>query len=204
MNSPILEQLREQTRSAHLALEAQPLLKGLLSSQLAATEYGQLLQSMLAFYQPLESKLVPATAALLGRHPNPDYQYLPRAPLLIDDCRVLGIDAPELIDIPAKFQLEGSAAYMLGVLYVIEGSTQGGRYIANHLAHTLGVGERSGASFFNIHQESNSWTAFRLWLTRDLTSHFQNDIKSIIEGAEMTFTALRVHLDQWQLPSHGK
>ncbi|MCA1798821.1 MAG: biliverdin-producing heme oxygenase, partial [Xanthomonadaceae bacterium] len=151
MDSPILEQLREQTRSAHLALEAQPLLKGLLSSRLTNTEYGELLQSMLAFYQPLEWKLIPATATLLGRHPNPDYRYLPRAPLLADDCRVLGIGSPGLSDIPEKSQLEGSAAYMLGVLYVIEGSTQGGRYIANHLANTLGVCGRSGASFFNIH-----------------------------------------------------
>ncbi len=203
MESPILKQLREQTRPAHEALEAQPLLKGLLSSQLTEAGYGQLLQSMLAFYQSLESELVPATAALLRLHPDPDYRYMPRVPFLANDCRSLGCASHGLIYPPIGLQLNGSGAYLLGVLYVVEGSTQGGRFIARHLAHTLGFSESSGASFFNIHQWDNSWAAFRCWLSRDLESNYQGDTQSIIEGADMTFSALHTHLDQWQLLTHG-
>lgn len=199
MGPLILEQLREQTRPAHLALEAQPSLKRLLSSRLTETEYGQLLQSMLAFYQSLESELVPAAAALLGRHPDPDYRYQPRAPLLANDCRDLGCATSGFIHPAVELRLADNEAYLLGVLYVIEGSTQGGRFIARHLAHTLGVSENSGASFFNIHQWDNSWMAFRRWFDRDLACNYQDDIKSIVEGADMTFSALHTHLDQWQL-----
>ncbi|GHC38778.1 biliverdin-producing heme oxygenase [Aidingimonas halophila] len=194
----MLVQLREQTRPAHLALESQPLLQRLLSSRLTETDYGQLLQSMLAFYQSLEPVLVTATTALLAQHPDPNYRYLPREPLLASDCRALGCVSSGFIHSPIELRLNGSGAYFLGILYVIEGSTQGGRFIAKHLADTLGVGENSGASFFNIHQSNNSWKAFRCWLHRGLERHYQDDIKSVIEGANMTFSALHAHLDQWQ------
>lgn len=204
MGPSILEQLRKQTRPVHLALENQPLLKRLQSSQLTDTEYGQLLQSMLAFYQALESELVPATESLLKRHPDPDYRYLPRAPLLANDCRALGCVSSSYIQPPIELQLDGSGAHLLGVLYVVEGSTQGGRIISRHLANTLGVSEHSGASFFNIHQWDNSWPAFRRWFSRDLDGTYQNDIQRLVEGADMTFSALRTHLDQWQLLTHDK
>lgn len=198
MGPTLLEQLREQTRPAHLALEAQPLLQTLMSSQLTLPQYGQLLQAMQAFYQSLESKLIPATEALLRRYPDPDYRYLPRAPLLADDCRALGSASIGLIDPPVEFWLNSGDAYLLGVLYVIEGSTQGGRFIARHLTDTLGVGETSGASFFNIYRQGNSWMSFRRWSGNDLAYTCQNDIQSSIEGANMTFSALRTHLNQWQ------
>ncbi len=41
MKSEILEQLREQTRPAHLELENQALLKRLLSPEQTRAEYGQ-------------------------------------------------------------------------------------------------------------------------------------------------------------------
>ncbi|MGM0481905.1 MAG: biliverdin-producing heme oxygenase [Pseudomonadota bacterium] len=202
MGQSILEQLREQTRPAHAALEAQALLQRLLSSQLTEREYGQLLQSMLAFYQSLESELIPATAALLARHPDPDYRYLPRAPLLANDCRALGFDSRDVNHSPVSPRLDGSGVYLLGVLYVIEGSSQGGRLIARHLDHTLGIKQNSGASFFNIHRWDNSWTAFRQWLSRDLAYHYQDDIKKMIKGANTTFSTLHSHLDQWQVLTH--
>lgn len=204
MDLPILEQLREQTRPAHVALEAHSLLQGLLSSQLTEAEYGQLLQSMWAFYQSLESELVPAAAAFLARHPDPDYRYLPRAPLLARDCRALGCDLPGVIPLPVALRPDDSGAYLLGVLYVIEGSTQGGRFISRHLAHTLGVSENSGASFFNIHRRDNCWMAFRHWLGTALTGHRQDDINRMIDGANMTFSSLHAHLDRWQILAHGK
>lgn len=196
MNSSLLQQLREQTRPAHLALENQPLLKSLLSTRLTETEYGRILRSMLAFYQSLELKLVPATAGLLRRHPDPDYRYSPRAPLLSEDCRALGCASPELIHPPIELHLDGREAGLLGVLYVIEGSTQGGRFIARHLADTLGLDEHSGARFFNLHRWSDSWMAFRHWVDRELAYNDQDEINSVIEGANMTFSALHTHFDQ--------
>lgn len=204
MDPPILDQLREQTRPAHVALEAQSLLKTLLSSRLTEREYGQLLQSMSAFYQSLESELVPATTDLLARHPDPDYRYRPRAPLLANDIRALGCDSPDVVHPPAALRLDSGDAYLLGVLYVIEGSTQGGRFIARHLTHTLGLSEHSGASFFNIHRWDNSWMAFRHWLGRDLACHYQDDVKRMIEGANTTFSTLHTHLNQWQILTDGQ
>ncbi|QIB65452.1 biliverdin-producing heme oxygenase [Kineobactrum salinum] len=204
MHPPVLQQLREQTRPAHLALEAQPALKRLLSSRLTNREYGHLLQSMLAFYHSLESELIPATAALLERYPAADYRYLARAPLLASDCRALGHDSSGFTHSPIAFCLDGSAACLLGVLYVIEGSTQGGRLIARHLSDTLGVGRNSGASFFNIGRRDNSWAAFRRWLAQDLVYSYQNDVKHVVAGANMTFSALHAHLDQWRRFSHER
>lgn len=204
MGPSVLEQLREQTRPAHLALEAQPLLKRLLSNSLTVTEYSRILQSMLAFYRSLESELVPAAAALLRRHPDPDYRYLPRAPLLVNDCRALDCATSGFIEPPAELRLEGSGACLSGVLYVIEGSTQGGKFIARHLSRTLGISENSGASFFHSDRREDSWTVFRRWFGRELEHSYRDDIGGVIEGANMTFSALHTHLDRWQVLTHGR
>lgn len=200
----MLEQLREQTRPAHLALEAQPLLQRLLSSRLTETEYGQLLQAMLAFYQAIEPELTPATETLLRRHGDTDYRYFPRVPLLVNDCRALGCATAGFIEAPVELRLDGSGACLSGVLYVIEGSTQGGKFIAQHLSRTLGINENSGASFFHNDRRGNSWAAFRRWFGRDLAYNYQDDIEGVIQGADMTFSALHTHLDQWQILSHGR
>ena len=196
MTQSLLQQLREQTRPAHTALEAQPMLTRLLSAGLTEEEYCQLLQSMWAFYQSLEPGLVPATAALLRQHPNPEYRYLPRAPLLANDCRVMGCACPDLTYPSIEPRLDGGEAQLLGVLYVIEGSTQGGRFISRHLANTLGITGDTGASFFNIYQWDSSWGAFRRWLSTDMAIRYQDDYRNIIEGADRTFSALHAHLDR--------
>lgn len=199
MTSSVLEQLREQTRPAHQALEAQPLLKKLLSNRLTKVEYCMILQSMLAFYQTLEAELIPAAQALIEQHPDADYRYLPRASLLTNDYQTMGCHSSGFTSPPIKIRLSGNVTYLLGVLYVIEGSVLGGRIISKHLAQTLGVSESSGASFFNIYRWDDSWSAFCRWLTRDLEPYYQHDIHSIIEGADMTFFTFRAYLDQWQL-----
>lgn len=205
MDQSLLQQLREQTRVLHQDLEAQPLLQALLSPRLTGAEYIQILQAMLAFYRSLESELVPATAALLRRHPDTDYRYLPRVPLLVDDCRTLGGATKSGFINPAlPLRLDGRTAFLPGVLYVIEGSTQGGKFIARHLSHTLGIGKNSGASFFDNYRREHSWTAFRRWFDRDLAYTHQDDIESVIEGANVTFSAIHAHFDQWQVFNHGR
>lgn len=199
-----MEQLREQTRPAHLALEAQPLLQQLLSRNLHSAEYGQLLQAMLVFYRSLEVQLVPAAAALLQRHPDTEYRYLPRVPLLLDDCRTLGCTTSGFTEPDLALGLDGGGAFLSGVLYVIEGSTQGGKFIARHLSDVMGVGESTGARFFHNGRWEHSWTAFRRWFRRDLEPVYQNDIEDVIAGANMTFSALHAHLDQWQVLTHGR
>lgn len=198
MKSEILEQLREQTRPAHLELENQALLKRLLSPEQTRAEYGQLLQAMLAFYQSLEKELVPAAEALLDRYPDAEYRYLPRAPLLTKDCRSLGelTTAPDIGS--SEISLDGSDTRLLGILYVIEGSAQGGRIISRHLEKTLDINMHNGATFFAIPLQNKSWTAFRRWSGANFAYTCRNDVASIIEGAQMMFSALRSHLDQWR------
>jgi heme oxygenase len=163
MKSEILEQLRGQTRPAHMALETQPLLKRLLSADQTRTEYGQLLQAMLAFYQGLEMELVPATEALIDRYPDSDYRYLPRAPLLVSDCQSLGLTGKaQAVGLP-EISLDGSDTRLLGILYVIEGSAQGGRMIARHLERSLDITMHTGGGFFAIPLQEKSWPAFRRW-----------------------------------------
>ena len=68
---------------------------------------------------------------------------------------------------------------------MIEGSTQGGKFIARHLSEILGVEENSGASFFDHYRWEYSWTAFRRWFGRDLERVYQDDIEGVIEGANI-------------------
>jgi heme oxygenase len=71
------------------------------------------------------------------------------------------VDAAELptcLDLP---RLE-TAAEVLGSMYVLEGATLGGRFVARHLECILGLSDGLGYSFFRPYGEElgRMWQAF--------------------------------------------
>ena len=142
--------------------------------------------------------LSPAAEALLDRYPDAEYRYMPRAPLLAKDCQSLGRTGPGQDIVAPEISLDGSDTGLLGILYVIEGSAQGGRIISRHLEKTLDINMHNGAAFFAVPLQNKSWAAFRRWSGANFAYTCRNDVASIIEGAQMMFSELRSHLDQWR------
>lgn len=191
-SASLLQILRRRTREEHRALEAQPLVRALLDPALSLDRYAQLLGAFAAFYRCLEPKLNAALDDWHSRFPS-SYRYQPRLPLLRADLADLGFALPEPGgEVPVTATIETAP----GVLYVLEGATQGGRVIAPRLHQALGVSEHVGARYFNRYRRLDSWAHFREWLSR-IEPHV--DQSATLAGASATFSGLHAHLDHWQV-----
>ncbi|NLD53295.1 MAG: biliverdin-producing heme oxygenase [Burkholderiaceae bacterium] len=118
--------LRSATRSSHQRLEAA---LGLAAPLVEEAKVVRLLERLHGFHAAWE----PALEGMV-----PDAIRVPRlkAPLLADDLGRLGVPAARLRSLPlcdAASKLCGSEAEAAGALYVIEGSTLGGRVITRGL-----------------------------------------------------------------------
>ena len=116
--------LRAATAEAHAALEAVPINRRLFAEDFSRSELAELLGRMASAYRPLE-------ASLTKSPPEEWRDYRRRLPLLMEGIASLGgcpsfaeMEIPALDDEPARW----------GALYVIEGSTMGGRMIHRQLA----------------------------------------------------------------------
>lgn len=86
-------------------------------------------------------------------------------------------DLPEITD----------ASQALGYLYVMEGSTLGGKVIARLLEETLGINQQNGAAFFYGYgpETGAKWKAFREALVSYAESSGEEE--RIIAAANQTF-----------------
>lgn len=143
----LLDSLREKTRPHHGAIEQNRLLAAVLRPELTRDLYIQVLARFYGFIKPIEELLRrnaadAGNAFLLNRHV--------KTALLEQDLAQLGVDAEALRSIPLCDQLPASdrPAARMGILYVIEGSTLGGRVIAGAVRDSLGIDAGSGCAYF--------------------------------------------------------
>lgn len=140
--------LRSATRQAHHQLDHHPLLAPLLRADLTLAQYRQVLLAMAWVHTPLQSALRIALKRLGLAYPLSD-----RAAWLAEDFAWLGGDARSELAGLAPWPVPDLAtpAAIVGALYVIEGSTLGGKVIARQLAAHLGLNAAKGARFFHGH-----------------------------------------------------
>lgn len=126
MTGELRDRLRQATGPAHAQLEGK--LK-LLHEPLVRERFVWLLGRFHAFHEAWE----PAMAAALPTHL---VQWRLKLPLLERDLQYLGVDAGQLATLPAcprASSLGADEAQAAGALYVMEGSTLGGRIITRSL-----------------------------------------------------------------------
>ena len=148
----LLPHLRTATRDAHRQLEQHPLLQPLLSPALSLAHYARVISAFTGFYAALEPPLQRALAFL----DTPGYRYRPRLPLLQEDRTVLPARAVSPCTAAPVPTCEEEA---MGILYVLEGATQGGRVIAPRLRTSLGLNDGTGARYFHLYRH-RSWEIF--------------------------------------------
>ncbi|WP_347330619.1 biliverdin-producing heme oxygenase [Marinimicrobium locisalis] len=187
--------LRAATQVEHKALEAQPLMRRLLSPELTLAEYGQIVQAQRAFYRFQEPLLWPHERELRDCLPEVGYHYHSRLPSLERDCRQLALAEDGVESEPVSAFRPKSSEEALGVLYVLEGASQGGRVIARRLSQVLALDSDNGAGFFSLYAKQDSWKLLCRWLEM-LPS--EEPWEEALTGAKSTFTALKVHFDHWQ------
>lgn len=184
----LLTQLREQTAVEHRRLEQHALLRPLAANDLNLDQYADVIAAFTGYYATLEPLLKPRLQ--LVEHGS--YRYQPRLPLLASDLEYL---PPRTIASCARIPLAQNHDQLTGILYVLEGASQGGRVIAPRLVRSLALRDGAGASYFHYYRQQ-SWQRFR-----ELVRSGQHgyDIQSVLESAKDTFNSLYSHLDSLRL-----
>lgn len=180
----VLERLRQETAPIHQAVEEK---LQLLSPHLTLAQYVRVLQSFLAFFEPLEAVLDSACPQ--------DLRYLlvgsARAQKLRADLQSFGAD-PRLRQSHAVAlpEVEDSGRW-LGSLYVLEGSRLGGQVISRHVEKHFRLTNTVGYSFFSSSPAEirQHWQA----VCAALEGRPQQS-NQIVAGAHQTFDQLHKHL----------
>lgn len=166
--------LRESTSEHHDRAERQELQRRLVRGEVGREVYAAWLEQMLVVHRALEARLRELAArddlpfdvpdVLLG----PDREKVPE---LEEDLRVLGHDPEAAEAMPAARALctdferwaRDEPAALLGVHYVLEGSTNGGRFIAKGIRRGLGLENGGGTAYLDPYgdRQKELWAEFK-------------------------------------------
>jgi heme oxygenase len=176
----LLTRLRQETSHQHALLESQ---LPLLDRTLTRDAYRQLLGRFWGYYAPLEQFVL----SVIRRNAVAfDYEARLKTPLLENDLRALRLPAallPRCANLPAL----AGVPQLLGCLYVLEGSTLGGRVITQRLVANQALQADSGGAFFAGYGTATAvrWREFGKFLTETAIAIDQDNL--IVAGAKDTF-----------------
>ena len=170
--------LKQNTLANHQLLESK--LIGQMRSIRNEQDYGKLLSVFYSFFGGLELTIAKHSINLY----LPDYLTRRKTAALANDLQFInaelptlaeGNDVPQILDIYQAF----------GALYVIEGSTLGGKVISKMLGKQLDL-DSENLSFFNAYgeQTTSMWLTFKLLINQPMYA-LKEDV--IVATANDTF-----------------
>ena len=173
----MLAHLRTATRPAHDALEGG---LGLMNEHLGLESYTGILARLYGFWRGWQ----PQVASLF--QDEPFLRPRRRLHLLAADLAALGVTATALETLPVcPLTPLGDDREALGSLYVLEGSTLGGRLIQRNVTRCLGLEGRASCSYFTGYG-ADTGAMWRAFLAR-LEEASAADMKRVGGGATATF-----------------
>lgn len=181
-NMMLSEKLKEATKTAHQLVETK--LTGSIKAIATKQQYATLLSSFYSYFAALENAMNGQVDLSL----LPDYHQRRKAGSLADDLMQLEAELPALAtkaDIPPI----NNHLQALGAMYVMEGSTLGGKIISKMICRQLSLRDRCGTTFFNGYGEQTSrmWQTFKDLINQPLQPHEE---AVVIESAHATFLQL--------------
>lgn len=191
-NQSFLDRLRAQTAASHLKLEGLPVSKAIISADLNKAGYALYLNLMADVINDTETHIFQMLQDIIL-----DLDQRKKNALILEDLRTIGTAKDTFLPV---FEAENkTAAFALGIFYVVEGSALGGRYILKNVTATLGFDETNGASYFAGYgnHTGSFWKNFLAAMTAyEIESGEGADI---IAGAGYAFTAIYEHLSQKEI-----
>jgi heme oxygenase len=185
--TPLAQQLKQQTAEEHLALEdlIVPQIKAVQSKD----DYARLLHLFYGFNKPVEA----AIHQIIDHTVLPDIDKRYKAHLLLEDLQSIGyVHHPQVCTaIPDINRIEEA----FGALYVLEGSTLGGKSITQLLLKTSIGLQPSQLRFFNAYGKETGpmWVSFLSQLNAFATEEQQ---AVIIDTAKQTFIKFKQWIQQ--------
>jgi heme oxygenase len=183
-----LNSLRTKTAKSHTKLEENELSRTILSSDVTVEGYQAYLSKMYGVIAGCENDVFPALTSVF-----PDLKLREKSEFIIRDLQLTGMPLAEIEQLPVcefRFSNVGEA---LGIMYVLEGSTLGGKVLYKHIHKVLGLDELTGASFFWGYgtDTGNMWKNFIHALSEyAITRDAEQDV---ISSAAQTFNII----DEW-------
>ncbi len=170
-------QLKEQTRKDHALLEKKLLDR--ISAIAHVPDYVALLSVLYGYYSAVENKL----ACVFENQSAADFFNRRKAARILDDIAFHVPDYQQPV-LCARLPEVTSFHSALGVLYVLEGSTLGGRIIAQLISRKLDVD--AGFTFFLSYGDDvdTMWSSFKRVLQEPYSSEQETEV---ITGALQTF-----------------
>lgn len=137
----VMELLKYSTQKEHSEIERA---LNLMDPSFSIASYGRLLASFYGYYLPWEQRCGPALHSLTSGF----FEQRLKTPLLKQDLAYLGYRDFDTVPLCPHMPLLQTVADALGSMYVIEGSTLGGRLLSRHFAESLSIHAESGGRFF--------------------------------------------------------
>ncbi|CAG4990007.1 hypothetical protein DYBT9275_00426 [Dyadobacter sp. CECT 9275] len=186
-----LQNLRLKTSLQHKLLEENTLSKAILDSGITIATYQRYLMAMYRVVKGVELTVFEKVQYMI-----PEINRRRKSHLIIDDLSQTGLSLVSIHSLsPATF-LPQNLAEALGILYVVEGSTLGGRLIYKHVQKNLALDATNGASFFKGYgpETGSRWKSFIAALCEfAVTTHSEAEI---IDSAAATFSAIDLLLKE--------
>lgn len=202
--------LKQATAELHTRAEKHPSQAKLLTGRATSDEYAAFLAQMAALHYCLEAALrglseVSAVAGVVR-----PYHF--REAAASADLAALGYPASMVTPLAATLcfcerlqaMLEGDPVSLLGVLYVLEGATNGGRFIAAAVRPSLSLPEGIGTAYLDPHGslQHERWAQFKTSVDELELSPAQRS--AVITAARETFNAVYDILEGLNSPSYSQ
>lgn len=180
-----LNDLKNQTSDNHAALEGKPASRAILSGKITVAQYQYYLLALYSLIKAFEIDLFPLLHPVVS-----DLDARKKSHLIANDLLSTGYPSDQLETIPATDLRFAEMPEALGLMYVLEGSTLGGRILYKHVHETLGLDHTSGASYFAGYGANTGimWTTFTSMLSTLATEGRIE--KRIIDAANEAFTLI--------------
>ncbi|MEO5970464.1 MAG: biliverdin-producing heme oxygenase [Bdellovibrionia bacterium] len=152
------EQLRAKTQLYHENIEKK---LDLMNPTLRLDRYRALIERLFGYYNPFEDILA---QCLIGKCPELDFESRRKLQALKQDLTFLGLNDSQIASLPRcqKLPEPANAEEALACLYVIEGATLGGQFLAKHFRAHLQLEANRGCAFFSGYREMTGprWRQF--------------------------------------------
>jgi heme oxygenase (biliverdin-IX-beta and delta-forming) len=186
----VTDKLRAETAKLHTQLEELPISQSIISPDITKEQYAEYLLRMHDVVKDTEENIIPVISDIVT-----DFETRKKTQYIQDDLKYIGKNFSE-----NKFPLSESRtftpAFALGIYYVVEGSSLGGRVILKNIKPALDLDENGGARYFAGYGAStgSTWRNFIMMMEAYATK--TNSADDIVSGANYAFGAIKKHLEE--------
>lgn len=185
-SSSFLNDIKSQTANSHKELESLPVSASILSPKMKMPDYIHYLSLMHDVHKNAEEVIYPILSGIIN-----DLDQRKKKHLIEEDFFYLNYNKTTSSTV---FNAENTTIpFALGILYVIEGSSLGGRFILKNIIMVSGLDKGMGISYFKGYGDKTGsyWKSFLDFLTTYERKH--NCGNTIIEGAIYAFDSIYNH-----------